>query len=184
MKTLPKHKLSNRFGIAILQAVRDLTVCERRKDKYKIEMRDWVAIKNKRCCVCFAGSVMVRTLNLNVDDYIEKNLGTCYYPRKTVCKLHALDIIRLCSRAYDLELAIICFYDLPLLQLSYYSFDLPGTPSNSDTKDKKQALEKLSLLKNIPSEIFTNPPPKYKENPKAFKKYLTTIARYLNKIGL
>ena len=65
---LPKGKVSDHPGVAILQALHDLAACERSK-RYKINMCDWHSGAGgfgPKCEVCFAGAVMAKTLKCDL----------------------------------------------------------------------------------------------------------------------
>ena len=57
-------RLPNKPSELIRLAIQDLELVERSK-KYKIDMETWHNYNGNRCCVCFAGSVMAKTLEVS-----------------------------------------------------------------------------------------------------------------------
>lgn len=51
----------------ILLALADLEKCEQ-DDVYEIDMSQWCRFSGETCTVCLAGSIMVQTLGVQVDD--------------------------------------------------------------------------------------------------------------------
>ena len=96
-----RQKLSTVLSTAILQALEDLELV-RQDTNYNIDFSKWHSptektIKNqfessreKVCSVCFAGSVMSKRLNGDIN----KNLDPDDFPDKTKNMLRALDSIR------------------------------------------------------------------------------------------
>jgi hypothetical protein len=59
-----KVRLPSKPSALILLALKDLASVERLKNKYRVNMKQWLAQKGGKCNVCLAGAVMARSLNL------------------------------------------------------------------------------------------------------------------------
>lgn len=98
-KKSAKSKLPNKPSNLILRALKDLRAVEK-NPKYRIDMRDWHSTYQyldgtKVCSVCFAGAVMVQSLNIpSTISVVPSDQGSGLFTKKDIQKLEALDFFR------------------------------------------------------------------------------------------
>lgn len=90
-------KLSNKPHVVIRDAIKDLEKCEKDKN-YLIDMSCF-HIRGRKCEVCWAGSVMAKSLNVPINqNYFPSNFNN-----STADKLYALDDFRIGNWDWALE---------------------------------------------------------------------------------
>lgn len=91
-------KLPTKPSNLILLALSDLAWIEKSK-RYTVDMLKWHEVYNHKCSVCFAGSVMARTLEANR----KEDLSPSSFPLKTRMSLNALNSFRTFELDYAYE---------------------------------------------------------------------------------
>lgn len=89
MPTASEKPLPNKPSALILLALKDLAKIERSK-KYRVNMQHWHD-PNGKCKVCFAGSVMAKTLGVIPESYARPS----QFDYTTANKLFALNSFRI-----------------------------------------------------------------------------------------
>lgn len=167
MKNKKSNRLPKKLWENLLLAIHDLELVEKSK-KYSIEMSTWHTSKEEdgKCKVCFAGSVMAMTKEVELDLSIDNTNE--HFSLREVRVFDSLDNLR----NYDIEEAIENFFD-------------GDTPKRVKKAVKQHPAVALSLMGYESDFMFFKfNRDSYGENPKNFKKNMRFIAEQLKVLDI